>query len=100
MVSLAIDPTTGAPNGVHSVPFHLEDYPIDDKHRRLKIAMSALPSIDAHLRSRPSNALLPAVGAGFSGIIAGVRIPQRLTNVDLSIFEKNHSVGGTWCARI
>ncbi|KAL8280487.1 hypothetical protein RQP46_007135 [Phenoliferia psychrophenolica] len=65
MVSAPIDPTTGAPNGVHSVPFTLEDFPINDSHRRLKIAMS-------------------------------VRIPQKLSNVDLSIFEKNHSVGGTW----
>ncbi|KAK4704328.1 hypothetical protein P7C70_g1880, partial [Phenoliferia sp. Uapishka_3] len=71
MVSLDIDPVTGAPTGVNRVPFHLEDFPIDNAHRRLKIAM---------------------IGAGFSGIIAGVRIPQRLKNVDLSIFEKNYSV--------
>lgn len=36
------------------------------------------------------------VGSGFAGIIAGIRIDQRLKNVDLSIYEKNSTVGGTW----
>ncbi|RYP18538.1 hypothetical protein DL767_009812 [Monosporascus sp. MG133] len=36
------------------------------------------------------------VGAGFSGIYLGIRIPQRLRNVDLRIYEKNEAVGGTW----
>jgi len=36
------------------------------------------------------------VGAGFSGIYLGVRIPQRLRNVDLQIYEKNDGIGGTW----
>ncbi|KAK4053878.1 hypothetical protein OIO90_003715 [Microbotryomycetes sp. JL221] len=58
-----------------NTPFRVEKYPIDSGHRRLKVAM---------------------IGAGFSGIMAGVRIPQHLPNVDLTIFEKNESVGGTW----
>lgn len=36
------------------------------------------------------------IGAGFSGIYLGVRIPQRLRNVELAIYEKNEDVGGTW----
>lgn len=36
------------------------------------------------------------IGAGFSGIYLGVRIPQRLRNVELAIYEKNNDVGGTW----
>ncbi|KAI0159894.1 flavin-binding monooxygenase [Hypoxylon sp. FL1284] len=36
------------------------------------------------------------IGAGYSGIYLGIRIPQRLRNVDLQIYEKNESVGGTW----
>lgn len=36
------------------------------------------------------------IGAGFSGIYLGVRIPQRLRNVELAIYEKNDDVGGTW----
>ncbi|EMD35981.1 hypothetical protein CERSUDRAFT_96205 [Gelatoporia subvermispora B] len=36
------------------------------------------------------------VGAGFSGIIAGIRFRQKMQNVDLTIYEKNAGVGGTW----
>ncbi|KAI0644767.1 FAD/NAD-P-binding domain-containing protein [Trametes meyenii] len=36
------------------------------------------------------------VGAGFSGITAGIRFPQKIPNVQLSIYEKSAGVGGTW----
>jgi cation diffusion facilitator CzcD-associated flavoprotein CzcO len=36
------------------------------------------------------------IGAGYSGIYLGIRIPQRLRNIDLQIYEKNEGVGGTW----
>ena len=36
------------------------------------------------------------IGAGYSGIYCGIRIPERLKNVDLTIYEKNGGVGGTW----
>ena len=36
------------------------------------------------------------IGAGFSGIYLGIRIPEWLRNVDLTIYEKNAGVGGTW----
>jgi cation diffusion facilitator CzcD-associated flavoprotein CzcO len=36
------------------------------------------------------------IGAGFSGIYCGVRFPQRIKNLDLTIYEKNEGVGGTW----
>ena len=36
------------------------------------------------------------IGAGFSGIYLGIRIPQKLRNVDLQIYDKNEGIGGTW----
>ena len=36
------------------------------------------------------------IGAGFSGVYLGIRIPQRLRNIDLKIYEKNDGIGGTW----
>jgi cation diffusion facilitator CzcD-associated flavoprotein CzcO len=36
------------------------------------------------------------VGAGFSGILLGIRLPQRIRNIDLTIYEKNDGIGGTW----
>ncbi|KIW17966.1 hypothetical protein PV08_05161 [Exophiala spinifera] len=36
------------------------------------------------------------IGAGFSGILTGIRFPQRIPNLSLTIYEKNEEVGGTW----
>ena len=36
------------------------------------------------------------IGAGYSGIYMGIRIPEWLRNVDLCIYEKNQGLGGTW----
>lgn len=38
MVSLNIDPTTGLP--INEKPFKLEDHPVDDSGRKLRIAIS------------------------------------------------------------
>jgi hypothetical protein len=35
------------------------------------------------------------IGAGISGIVAGIKL-QSLTELDLTIYEKNDDVGGTW----
>ncbi|GAA5983688.1 hypothetical protein JCM10908_000381 [Rhodotorula pacifica] len=62
-------------NGAHSGPFKLEDHPVGQNGRKLRVAM---------------------IGSGFSGITAAIRLEQRLPEVEFDIFEKNHSVGGTW----
>ncbi|KAK6434497.1 hypothetical protein LTR95_009321 [Oleoguttula sp. CCFEE 5521] len=36
------------------------------------------------------------IGAGYSGIYMGIRIPERIRNCELVIYEKNGGVGGTW----
>lgn len=36
------------------------------------------------------------IGAGYSGIYHGIRIPERIQNCELVIYEKNAGVGGTW----
>ncbi|KAI0315332.1 FAD/NAD-binding domain-containing protein [Amylostereum chailletii] len=38
------------------------------------------------------------IGAGFSGIIAGIRFAQKVRNIDLKIYEKQAGIGGTWRA--
>ena len=44
--------------------------------------------------ARPMKVIV--IGAGFSGIMAGVRLPQRVKNLTLTIYEKEAEVGGTW----
>ncbi|KAI1613524.1 cyclohexanone monooxygenase [Exophiala viscosa] len=36
------------------------------------------------------------IGAGISGILASIRLPQRIPNLSLQIYEKNADIGGTW----
>lgn len=54
--------------------FSLKDEPVENL-RRLKVRV---------------------VGAGFSGICAAIRIPERLRNIDLVVYEKNEGIGGVW----
>lgn len=36
------------------------------------------------------------IGAGFSGILTSIRLPQKIPNIDPVIYEKNRDIGGTW----
>ena len=36
------------------------------------------------------------IGAGYSGIYCGIRIPERIKNCELVIYDKNAGIGGTW----
>ncbi|KAF2460341.1 hypothetical protein BDY21DRAFT_280493 [Lineolata rhizophorae] len=36
------------------------------------------------------------IGAGYSGIYCGIRLPERIRNLDLTIYDKNEGFGGTW----
>ncbi|KAL1957480.1 hypothetical protein VTO42DRAFT_5943 [Malbranchea cinnamomea] len=58
--------------------FELEDHPVDAV-RSLRVAV---------------------VGAGISGITAGILFPVRVPGINLTIYEKNNEVGGTWLENI
>lgn len=36
------------------------------------------------------------IGAGYSGIYCGIRIPEKIRNCELTIYEKNAGYGGAW----
>lgn len=36
------------------------------------------------------------IGAGISGILSAIRLPQKIENLELSIYEKSRHLGGTW----
>lgn len=99
------------PNGINGGTFKMEDHPLGQNGRKLRVAMSEFLVLRRFLR-RPARApevatfstsdqvadefVCLAVGSGFSGITAAIRLEQRLPEVEFDIFEKNHSVGGTW----
>lgn len=45
-------------------------------------------------QSRPMKVIV--LGAGMSGIIAGILFPRAIQNLELTIYEKNEDIGGTW----
>ena len=66
--------SNGVTTGTATKRFNLHDSPIENL-RPLKVIV---------------------IGAGYSGIYCGIRIPEKLRNVELVIYEKNAGVGGTW----
>ena len=36
------------------------------------------------------------IGAGISGILAAIRLPEKLEKLELVIYDKNEELGGTW----
>lgn len=62
-------------------------------------SMERLPTM-AKLRESPVDYARPikviCIGAGMSGILCGIRFPQKIPNLDLTIYEKNDEVGGVW----
>jgi len=45
-------------------------------------------------------AQVAVIGAGLAGITAGVLLPAKVTGIELTIFDKNADVGGTWYENI
>jgi hypothetical protein len=69
-----VDSPTSTTSPSTSQTYTLHNTPIEN-HRPLKVIV---------------------IGAGYSGIYHGIRIPERLRNVELTIYDKNAGVGGTW----
>ncbi|QKX62741.1 uncharacterized protein TRUGW13939_09903, partial [Talaromyces rugulosus] len=36
------------------------------------------------------------IGAGISGIISAIRLPEKIPNLELRLYEKSEDIGGTW----
>jgi cation diffusion facilitator CzcD-associated flavoprotein CzcO len=58
--------------------FELDEHPID-QYRSLRVA---------------------EIGAGISGTDAGVLLPAKVPRIQLTIYEKNSDIGGTWAENI
>lgn len=50
-----------------------------------------IPLIDRHA-DEPRGLRVAVIGAGISGIIAGVLLPAKVPGIELTIFEKNPDV--------
>ncbi|KAJ5760458.1 hypothetical protein N7520_007614 [Penicillium odoratum] len=66
------EPISNAHDG--KVEFSLEEHPVDEV-RPIKVGI---------------------IGAGLTGVSAGILLPAKLPGLDLRIYDKNADVGGTW----
>ncbi|KAH8600116.1 hypothetical protein B0O99DRAFT_737599 [Bisporella sp. PMI_857] len=56
--------------------------------------------IEEHPIDRVTPLRVVVVGAGISGITAGILLPQKVPGIDLKIYEKTSDIGGTWNTNI
>lgn len=70
---IAVQTTNGVSNGAKP-QWELHDKPVENQ-RPIKVIV---------------------IGAGYSGIYLGIRIPERIRNCELVIYDKNDGIGGTW----
>ncbi|RAL07034.1 flavin-containing monooxygenase [Aspergillus homomorphus CBS 101889] len=52
--------------------------------------------IEEHPGDQPRQIRVGVVGAGISGITAGILLPAKVPGINLTILEKNADVGGAW----
>jgi len=86
--------TESVPNGTHAEV----DGDNAEQHAGIAAALSngSLPPLFDHPIDDYRPLKIVCIGGGISGILAAIRFPQRLKNIELVIYEKNAEVGGTW----
>ncbi|KAL7623941.1 hypothetical protein AAE478_005498 [Parahypoxylon ruwenzoriense] len=57
-------------------------------------------SLEPRYIDEPRELRVVVIGAGLSGVTAGILLPAKVPNIKLTIFEKNAGVGGTWFENI
>ncbi|KAG9770432.1 FAD/NAD(P)-binding domain-containing protein, partial [Aureobasidium melanogenum] len=92
-------PAAKLPNGHHhpvtkvaDAPAPPIEYPTSAWRPKLELEDRGIDEI------RPLRVVV--VGAGLSGILAGILLPAKVPGLDLTIYEKNADVGGTWLENV
>lgn len=58
--------------------------------------MAALTTDNEHVLGSPRPMRVLCIGAGATGLDVTYKIKKHLRNIDIQVYEKNASVGGTW----
>jgi len=58
--------------------------------------MAAITYDDDHVLGLARPLRVVCIGAGATGLDVTYKIKKHLRNIDLQVYEKNTSVGGTW----
>ncbi|KAL2162499.1 hypothetical protein VTH06DRAFT_7413 [Thermothelomyces fergusii] len=60
---------------------------------------SKLSLVDRFI-DEPRSLKVAVIGGGLAGILAGILLPAKVPNIQLTIYEKNHDFGGTWLENV
>ncbi|KAF4547823.1 Pyridine nucleotide-disulfide oxidoreductase-like protein 14 [Elsinoe fawcettii] len=90
----------GSKNGtVQTSTVELLDPEVDTAHQEASYPKSNFKLEDHYIDdARPLR--VTVIGAGLAGITAGILLPAKVPNIQLTILEKNHDVTGTWLENI
>lgn len=93
-----VNGTNGVNGHKPSVKFTLKDVPVENlRPLRVVVVGAGFSGICAAIRYVKQERWLSAQATGTSANGCCVnRIPERLRNVDLTVYEKNDGIGGVW----
>ncbi|KAG7099932.1 hypothetical protein E1B28_001725 [Marasmius oreades] len=93
----------GLVNGRNAMDIYMDDHRAEDgiagadnPGSSFKGSESATFALGDFCIDEPRPMKVVVIGAGYSGIVAGIRFRQRVSNLDLTIYDGNAGVGGTW----
>ncbi|TPX17535.1 uncharacterized protein E0L32_003178 [Thyridium curvatum] len=58
-----------------------------------------LDLVDRYI-DEPRPLRVAVIGGGLSGVLAGILLPEKVPNIQLTIYEKNTDFGGTWLENV
>ncbi|EXJ82770.1 hypothetical protein A1O3_06585 [Capronia epimyces CBS 606.96] len=84
---------------VVTAPIHASEAPKNTPKAPLRTIFPPLVLEDHPIDETPS-LKVAVVGAGISGITAGILLPEKVPGIDLVIYERHDDLGGTWHTNI
>ncbi|KAL4928169.1 flavin-containing monooxygenase [Aspergillus undulatus] len=98
-VKAAVVTQTELPLSTNGVKFQEpETTPVLESHHKAEGQSNNRPAfqIEEHPIDQVRPIKVGVIGAGLSGITAGILLPAKLPGLDLRIYDKNADLGGTW----
>ncbi|KAL1976785.1 hypothetical protein VTN31DRAFT_3067 [Thermomyces dupontii] len=104
-MALVQDPPTAPVNTDLKVPTTVATLPVETPKSETQtqshvngIEPQTKPKIEIeeHPIDQVRDVKVAVIGAGLAGVSAGVLLPAKLPGIDLTIYDKNADVGGTW----
>lgn len=87
--------TEPKPNGSYTSPATQNDAPLNGKQSHVIEEVKPYQLLERSIDDLRTMRVV-VIGCGYSGVIAGIRFPEHVQNLELVIYEAQSDVGGTW----